>query len=660
MLGSVIAQTSADAGSHQVLLDVAGRTIRRWDDRGNRLRTTFDPVGRPRDLFVKIGAAAEFLGEHAIYAESPDSTLTRPQARDRNLLGRVFQQQDAAGLTTNARCDFKGNVLEVTRKFIANHRQAPDWSQNPALGAETFSLVTEYDALNRARRMTTPDGSVTRSEFDDGRMLRQVHVAVGGAAEQPFVDEVLYDAKGQRQSISYQNGAHTTYTYDPQTLRLQRLVTTRELGAVTLQDLRYTYDPVGNVCRLEDAAPDAMYFNGAIVRAVSQYRYDALYQLREAKGREHSGPPAANDAFRPQYDSDDVPRIGNAQPTNGNLMRNYREEYDYDAAGNISRVFHDAGGQGNWTRNYAYAADSNRLLATTLPNDPLAGVMPVRYAYDAHGNLTSMPHLSRLEWDHKDALREVQLDDQRVAYYVYNAAGQRVMKVIERNGQVVEQRLYLGAYEVYRRLAAGVVRLERQTLHVADGAFRIAVVETKTVDLDDANGLNVPVTRYHLGNLLGSVVLELDDQAAIISFEEFYPFGGTSFRSGRSAAETSLKRYRYCGKERDDETGLYYHGARYYVPWLGRWTTPDPVGLTGGVNLYAYCQNNPATLHDPSGHQPNDPLDILQFVRNQAGFESGANWSWNRVVVGSESIRDSNSQVRIRTRDQSNGRHRRR
>jgi len=51
----------------------------------------------------------------------------------------------------------------------------------------------------------------------------------------------------------------------------------------------------------------------------------------------------------------------------------------------------------------------------------------------------------------------------------------------------------------------------------------------------------------------------------------------------------SSERYRYCGSERDDETGFYCMGARYYVPWLGRWTTADPLGPQAGINVYLYC-----------------------------------------------------------------------
>ncbi|MEO5927542.1 MAG: RHS repeat-associated core domain-containing protein [Patescibacteria group bacterium] len=68
------------------------------------------------------------------------------------------------------------------------------------------------------------------------------------------------------------------------------------------------------------------------------------------------------------------------------------------------------------------------------------------------------------------------------------------------------------------------------------------------------------------------------------------------------------KSYRYCGAERDDETGFSCMGARYYCPWLGRWTTADPLGLQAGINVYLYCRAGPVTLSDPSG------LDALLTV----------------------------------------------
>jgi len=70
----------------------------------------------------------------------------------------------------------------------------------------------------------------------------------------------------------------------------------------------------------------------------------------------------------------------------------------------------------------------------------------------------------------------------------------------------------------------------------------------------------------------------------------------------RSQTETP-KRYRFTGKERDEESGLYYHGARYYAAWLGRWLSADPRGMVDGTNVFAYARDNPLMYADPTGTQ---------------------------------------------------------
>jgi RHS repeat-associated protein len=203
-------------------------------------------------------------------------------------------------------------------------------------------------------------------------------------------------------------------------------------------------------------------------------------------------------------------------------------------------------------------------------------------------------------------------------YYMYDATGQRVRKTTERqNGTVKNERIYLGGFEIYREYngSGTSITLERQTLHVMDDKRRVTLVETKTIDNGaPPNSLPSSVTRYQYDNHLGSACLELDEAAAVISYEEYYPYGGTSYQAGRSAAEVSLKRYRYVGRERDEETGFSYHGARYYAPWLGRWTACDPAGLREGNNLYRFCLNNPLKLTDTNGLQATSVVGKINDV----------------------------------------------
>jgi RHS repeat-associated protein len=185
--------------------------------------------------------------------------------------------------------------------------------------------------------------------------------------------------------------------------------------------------------------------------------------------------------------------------------------------------------------------------------------------------------------------------------YVYDAGGQRVRKLIERqNGSRKAERIYLGGFEIYREFDGGGIdiALERETLHIMDDKQRIAVVEIKTLGND---GSLAQLVRYQFDNHLGSAGLELDDTATPISYEEYFPYGNTSYQAVDQSIKAAKKRYRYTGKERDEETGFSYHSARYYAGWLGRWTSYDPAGVSDGVNLYAYVSNNPICKFDDNG-----------------------------------------------------------
>ncbi|MFO0761441.1 MAG: RHS repeat-associated core domain-containing protein [Byssovorax sp.] len=453
------------------------------------------------------------------------------------------------------------------------------------------------DALNRPVSLTAPDASEVRPGYNEAGLLEQVDVRIRGAeAWTSFVDDIDYDAKGQREKIVYGNGTATTYTYDPQTFRLKRLRTVRDSDSAVLQNLSYTYDPVGNITEIRDSAQQTVFYNNDVVSPSTQYVYDALYRLIEASGREHAG--GAGDV---QRDQNDLPLMNLPHENDSAAVRNYTELYAYDEVGNILSMIHQAGMAGSWTRRYEVAEDSNRLLSTSLPGDGETGPYSATYSYDEHGNMTAMPHLSSVGWDYRDQMLSSDLGGGGVVYYTYDAGGQRVRKVWEHSG-LVEERIYLGGYEVYRKRDAGGLLLERQTLHGMDGEKRIALVETTTVDTAAGGSFEVStVVRYQLGNHLGSAVLEVDGEGAVISYEEYHPYGTSAYRSGTGAAEVSLKRYRYTGKERDEETGLYYHGARYYACWLGRWTAADPAGMVDGPSLYSYCTNNPIIFADPDG-----------------------------------------------------------
>src|SRR5690606_12203303 len=129
--------------------------------------------------------------------------------------------------------------------------------------------------------------------------------------------------------------------------------------------------------------------------------------------------------------------IGIPFPNSPEALQRFVEEYAYDSVGNILSMRHVGGAVERWTRRYRYAEGNNRLLATSVPGNG-EGQFSDAYTYDAHGNMTRMPHLSLMQWDFKDQLQASAQqvvsngDPPETTYYVYNATGERVRKVTER------------------------------------------------------------------------------------------------------------------------------------------------------------------------------------------------------------------------------------
>ena len=226
---------------------------------------------------------------------------------------------------------------------------------------------------------------------------------------------------------------------------------------------------------------------------------------------------------------------------NVNAVRQYLEKYEYDDCGNITRMQHNAN-NANWTRRYKYeyegdsANNTNRLKATSNEGDA-NDIFSLNYSHDLHGNMTSMPHLSAtnsLIWNFSDQLKEVDLGSGGKAFYVYGSDGNRVRKIIERQGGKVKETIYLGAIEIYReRQGSNEPDIERHTVHVSDDTGRIAQVDIKTIDnnnSDSVNPLNTNLIRYQYNNHLGSAVLEADVTGQIISYEEYHSYGTSAYR----------------------------------------------------------------------------------------------------------------------------------
>jgi RHS repeat-associated protein len=679
LAGILLYQNSADAGERWKLGNVAGNPVRRWDSRGFQRRLEYDELQRPTHLWVQDANAVEWLAERTLYGE------LHPEAQALNMRGHVYQLYDGAGILTSEAYDFKGNLSRSQRAVASNYKTEVDWSDvdpflqvppgetldlpaveaaaRPLLESEILESSTVYDALNRTIQQVTPHHVTTHDNpvlpnviqpvYNEASLLNSIDVWLRrdtrpegllnpATAEQHPVTNTDYNAKGQRTRIAYGNDVVTDYTYDRETFRLVHLLTKQNLSnfpgdhprdewpGCHVQNLRYTYDPAGNITHIRDDAQQTIFFRNRRVEPSAEYTYDALYRLVRATGREHLGQNPSSGLNPPVMPNHtDAPRVRLDHPGDGQAMGNYAEWYEYDGAGNILAMRHQAD-SGGWARCYQYANDSNRLLSTGGRNDPHVScptpydgrpVYREPYTYDAHGNMTSLPHLPMMAWDFKDQLQAStgQVRDDggtpETTYYTYDATGKRVRKVTDAQASPgetpsrIKERIYLGDFEIFRAydVDGTTIELERETLHVMDDQQRITLVETKTRDDREIIDDTTPLIRYQLINHLGSSSVELAEDADVISYEEYYPYGSTSYKAVRSDVQADVKRYRYTGMERDEETGLAFHMARYYAPRLARWCNADPVEKTDTFTHYVYAKDNPINYFDTNGREEQAP-----------------------------------------------------
>ncbi len=655
--GNLLHQRSMDAGDRWMLMDAAGKPLLAWDfnerqDLNNQLieekrlySTDYDGLHRPVAAWLRADSNNVVTRQMLERFEYQDAIA----ADDENLNGQLVKHYDASGRIEMIQRDFKGNVLQIQRRLNNTPAQTlVDWRTNPEtkLVTESFTQITEYDAINRMvklfnwHRVNKPV-AVYLPSYNERGVLTSEKLVVGankdntpqgfngGTITSP-IEGIAYDAKGQRQYLKLGKGTITHYDYDKETFRLRQLRTTRPAydpafpnyrsnlnDDRVLQQLHYCYDPVGNISEIFDEAYKPAFFANAIVEPKNQYEYDALYRLTKATGREDAAANTAPTQIETASHESSFPIQA------AGALRMYTQIYDYDAVGNIKSMQH-AAGAGSWTRRYAYAFDdpqqaaSNRLWRTWQGSGDYATanqLSRVTYAYDSHGsmlNLANAPDDYRMQWDHRDMIGKINLGGGGFAHYQYDSGKQRTRKTIIKNSSnITEERIYLGGLELYRRTQNGTIVEEIETLHLFDGEQRLLMIDQ--VIITDNAKLSVGVLyRYTLSNHLGSSSIELDNNAEIISYEEYHPYGTSAYRAGRNSAEVKLKRYRYTGMERDEESGLSYHTARYYLPWLGRWGSADPSGIKAGLNLFAYSNLQPTKLVDRTGRAPAGGLDVAQ------------------------------------------------
>ncbi|KAL6885788.1 SpvB domain-containing protein [Trichoderma evansii] len=649
MLGSAYHRISMDTGESWALNDAADCTFLNWNERRQRLHTTYDQLRRVTShILLDLTSLTGGVVDSIIYGDEIRG------GQNRNLRGRHYKQYDQSGVLTLPLYDFKGNLLRQEQQLAKNYKTTIDWRilEDVPLEEEIYVSEARYDALNRHIQGTTPDNTVSANVYNEASYVERVQVNMRGEKDsngnpifEEYVTHVDYDAQGRRSSIQYGNGVETTYSYD----RLSsEFVTLRSKGPRRIiQDFTYIYDIMGNVTHVVDRAQQSAFFRNQVVEPGTDYTYDPVGRLVESRGRERLSAEVSNNILGPaDAATSALPLLAE------NALALYTETYVYDAANNILQLSHRGSQAANsgWTRKYSYEIPShikpsemsNKLTATTT------GLVTEKYLYEglegSAGLMTAMSHLSSMKWDFRDNLAAVSAQDVKdgspeTTYYVYDAAGQRTRKVTDRsrNGtepaRKLKETVYVTGVEAYRKYLGdgSTIKLERQTFKAVHSDKIVALVEDRTKFVldrttDAGNGGRKSMTpagekrlhRYQLDNYLGSICVELDMHGSVISYEEYSAYGSSTYRALRVDVDAD-KRYRFANKERDTETGLYANGARYYAPWLGRWVSADPAGLAGdGLNGFVYAKCCPARYQDPGGAESEDWRNSLGWIQRAA------------------------------------------
>jgi RHS repeat-associated protein len=250
--------------------------------------------------------------------------------------------------------------------------------------------------------------------------------------------------------------------------------------------------------------------------------------------------------------------------------------YGYDANGNITSILDTVNPSGGEVMGppgtYTYQTGTNKLIH-------IDGTPPIDFGYDANANITTENAWTYV-YDLSNQLIRVLDNSNQVAEYTYNGAGQRITKVTQTETRIFHYDLWghlIAETNQTGQMLAEYIYLGDQLLAMIRGG---------------------QVYYFHNDHLGTPQVLTNDSQA--ISWKAVY----TPFGEAVPSIQTVENPFRFPGQYYDPDTGLHYNDFRYYNPQTGRYITPDPIGLEGGMNLFAYVESNPINSTDPLGLDP--------------------------------------------------------
>ena len=613
LLGRKTSLTSSDSGKKEYTYNNDGELA--WET-DSVLKTKGQRISYEYDEFSRIKKIDYPYSEDTVYEYGANGAPY-------NRAGKIVRIQDETGTI-----EYKyGKLGETTEeKRTIKH-------VNAFVHKESTTAVMSYvsDYLGRMQKIVYPDTEVIRYGYDEGGQVVSITGTYAGLVTE-YVRDIGYDEYGQRVFIEYGNGVKTEYTYDKARRWLDTIRTQKDME--TYQNIEYSFDKVGNVLGYKN---DTTYYS-----TEQNYSYDGLYQLTEAQGTSINKPYGYVDYtsnYKQTFGFDSLgmgnmtAKISSVHNNPDRLLGeniNYSLEYEYDEhfAHRVKRI-------GN--RYYSYDENGNVVLEQ---DEPITTQDEQRYEIQELGeNLygveygwaleneeeqnkigSSGVYKRRYRWNERNLMQESSENRQSV-YYRYGADGQRALKSSNQS-----ETLYFNT--MWSRLHnSSAYNTERESKHIYLGSERL-VTRTNGAGTQGNTYTAQVSTYYYHSDHLGSAQLITDNEGKEYERIEYTPYG--EYWIEKRAPENKTLPFKFTGKERDEETGLYYYGARYLDPRTSRWLSADPAlgdyipvapvndeakkhnenlpgmgGIYNTVNfhLYHYAGNNPVKYIDPTGRK---------------------------------------------------------
>lgn len=401
--GRQLRSESVDAGVRMALNDDRNQRLLTYDSRQTLTRCEYDDIGRPIAIYEQLAGEAEACVERLTYADVQATNNAR---------GQLVRHDDPAGYVLTPNFTLQGTASQETRHFLLPDAE-PDWPlditlRNALAEAEGYTTYWHYAPGGEIISQTDACGNIQRHTYT---LLGQVYaseVTLAALDDQPETTiQVLlsteYDEFTQPCRELAGNQVVTVRETCPALQRLLRILVRgpaqagRRNGAV-LQDLIYTYDPVGNVITQNDASQPVTFFRNQRVDGMCTYQYDSLSQLVVATGQE---------SIMAGIQGPDLPACESLGPDAGQRV-NYTRMYDYDAGNNLITMRH-RGDNGNKcysmqmvvspTSNHAVKQNASKSITPEQVDD----------YFDANGNLLKLENNQPMIWDARNQLKSVVL-----------------------------------------------------------------------------------------------------------------------------------------------------------------------------------------------------------------------------------------------------------